>query len=206
MNKLSNILIGMFILLGSYVPSLACTTVIVSGKVRVDGRAVMMKNRDTGHKTNDIKWFQGEKYDFIGLVNTDGEPSKEVWAGTNSAGFCIMNTATYDLKEDEIPQEKMDREGYLMFRALEVCATVEDFDHFLDTLSKPMYVEANFGVTDARGGAVYYEMRNRVVIGLLQILHGADARRIGKESNAMSVPAACLLKPVFPSPNGTMIS
>ena len=160
MNKLSNILIGMFILLGSYVPSLACTTVIVSGKVRVDGRAVMMKNRDTGHKSNDIKWFQGEKYDFIGLVNTDGEPSKEVWAGTNSAGFCIMNTATYDLKEDDIPQEKMDREGVLMFRALEVCATVEDFDHFLDTLSKPMYVEANFGVTDARGGAVYYEVDN----------------------------------------------
>ena len=71
-----------------------------------------------------------------------------------------MNTATYDLKEDDVPSEQMDREGFLMYRALEICATVEDFEHFIDTLSKPMGVEANFGVTDAQGGAVYYEMDN----------------------------------------------
>ena len=156
---MKKLLFSLFIFLIS-VPALCCTTVIVSGKVRADGKAVMLKNRDTGHKTNDIKWFHGERYDFIGLVNTDGDPTREVWAGTNSAGFCIMNTATYDLKDDDIPQEDMDKEGYLMFRALEVCATVEDFDHFLDTLSKPMYVEANFGVTDGKGGAVYYEVDN----------------------------------------------
>ena len=156
---MKKLIFSLFIVIIS-VPAFCCTSVMVSGKRRADGKAVMMKNRDTGHKTNDIKWFQGEKYDFIGLVNTDGEPTEEVWAGMNAAGFCIMNTATYDLKDDDIPQEKMDREGFLMFRALEVCATVEDFDHFLDTLSKPMYVEANFGVTDSRGGAVYYEVDN----------------------------------------------
>ena len=106
------------------VPALACTSVIISGKVRADGRPVMMKHRDTSHKTNDIRWFQGEKYAFIGLVNTDVPLDKEIWAGTNSAGFSIMNTAT------------------------------------IDTLSKPMGVEANFGVIDAQGGAVYYEMDN----------------------------------------------
>ena len=142
------------------VPALACTSVIVSGKVRADGRPVMMKHRDTGHTSNDIRWFQGEKYSFIGLVNTDGEPTDEVWAGTNSAGFSIMNTATYDLKEDDVPAEQMDREGFLMYRALEVCATVQDFEHFLDTLSKPMGIEANFGVIDKNGGAMYYEVDN----------------------------------------------
>ena len=142
------------------VPAFCCTTVIISGKMRADGKPVMMKHRDTDHKTNDIRRFKGEKYDFIGLVNTDGPETKEVWAGTNSAGFCIMNTATYDLKDDDVPADRMDREGYLMYRALEICATVEDFEHFIDTLSKPMGVEANFGVIDGQGGAVYYEMDN----------------------------------------------
>ena len=156
MKKVFVLLLAVF----TAIPSFCCTSVIVSGKVRADGKPVMLKHRDTSHLTNDIRWFQGEKYSFIGLVNTDEPFGKEVWAGTNSAGFCIMNTATYDLKEDDVPEEQMDREGYLMYRALEVCATVEDFDHFLDTLSKPMGVEANFGVIDAKGGAVYYEVDN----------------------------------------------
>ena len=142
------------------IQAFCCTSVIISGKVRADGKPVMFKHRDTDHLTNDIQWFQGEKYSFIGLVNTDEPLTKEVWAGTNSAGFCIMNTATYDLKEDDVPAEQMDKEGFLMYRALEICATVEDFEHFIDTLSKPMGVEANFGVIDAQGGAVYYEMDN----------------------------------------------
>ena len=47
-----------------------------------------------------------------------------------------------------------------MCRPIRWTATVEDFEHFIDTLSKPMGVEANFGVIDAQGGAVYYEMDN----------------------------------------------
>ena len=57
------------------VPALCCTSVIISGKVRADGRPVMMKHRDTKHKTNDMKWFQGEKYSFIGLVTAPGSAS-----------------------------------------------------------------------------------------------------------------------------------
>ena len=141
-------------------PAFCCTSVIISGKVRGDGKPVMYKHRDTDHLTNDIQRFQGEKYSFIGLVNTDVPMTNEVWAGMNSAGFCIMNTATYDLKEDDVPSDQMDKEGYLMYRALEICATLEDFEHFIDTLSKPMGVEANFGVIDAQGGAAYYEIDN----------------------------------------------
>ena len=153
-------LAALVLLLALSIPAFCCTSVIISGKVRADGRPVMMKHRDTSHLTNDIMWFQGEKYSFIGLVNTDVPLEKEVWAGTNSAGFSIMNTATYDLKEDDVPAEKMDKEGFVMYRALEVCATVQDFEHFLDTLSKPMGIEANFGVIDANGGAMYYEVDN----------------------------------------------
>lgn len=157
------------VLLFLAVPSFACTSVIVSGRLRPDGKAVMFKNRDTSNLDNSVEQFQGEKYKFVALVNSDwrtasvsGAPdgTPEAWSGMNEAGFCIMNTATYDLKNDDVPYENMDREGLVMFRALEICATIEDFENFLDTLSRPMGVEANFGVIDGAGGAAYYETDN----------------------------------------------
>ncbi|MBQ9185404.1 MAG: hypothetical protein IJ151_05990 [Bacteroidales bacterium] len=141
------------------IPVFACTSVIVSGKKSASGRPVMYKHRDTGTLDNFIGWYKGEKYTFIGLVNTKAV-GDEVWTGTNSAGFSIMNTATYDLKDDDVPDEQMDKEGILMFKALSVCQTLADFENLLDTYPRPMGVEANFGVTDAFGGAAYYEVNN----------------------------------------------
>lgn len=140
-------------------PSLACTSVIISSKVTASGKPLMLKNRDTGELNNRIEYFRGPIYSFIGLVNSPSEGG-EVWTGTNSAGFSIMNTASYNIKDDEVPDSQMDREGELMFRALGICATVKDFENFLDNISKPYGVEANFGVIDASGGAVYYEVNN----------------------------------------------
>lgn len=119
----------------------------------------MFKNRDTDHLDNRIEYFKGTIYPFIGLVDSESEGG-EVWAGTNSVGFCIMNTASYNLKDDDVPQSLMDREGTLMYRALGICATTKDFENFLDNISKPMGVETNFGVIDASGGAAYYEVNN----------------------------------------------
>ena len=80
----------------------ACTSAIFTGKCTKDGRPLMWKNRDTGELNNRLEHFKGKKYDFVGLVNS---PSKggEVWAGSNEAGFCIMNTASYNLA---IPEER----------------------------------------------------------------------------------------------------
>ena len=136
-----------------------CTSVIISGNARADGRPVMLKHRDTGELNNRMEWFHGQVYDFIGLVNASSKGG-EVWAGHNSAGFCIMNTATYDLKDDDVPASEMDREGVVMFKALGQCADLRDFELFLESLPKPWGVEANFGVIDAKGGAAYYEVNN----------------------------------------------
>lgn len=141
------------------VPSFSCTSVIISGKVRFDGKPVMLKHRDSDYMDNRMQWYQGPKYSFIGLVNSSSDGS-EVWTGTNSAGFCIMNTATYDLKDDDILQSEMDKEGFLMHDVLGRCATVDEFQNYLDTLRKPWHVEANFGVIDAFGGAAYFEVNN----------------------------------------------
>lgn len=145
--------------LGGIVPAWCCTSIIISSKFTSDGRPVMYKNRDTGKLDNRMQYFKGPLYTFIGLVNSDFDEN-EVWAGTNSAGFCIMNTAAYNFKEDKVPDSKMDKEGVLMFKALGLCKTVADFEKLLDTLQRPMGVEANFGVIDSHGGAAYYEVNN----------------------------------------------
>ena len=140
-------------------PSRACTSVIISSRVSASGKPIMLKHRDSDYMDNRVERFNGPSYDFIALVNSSSEGG-EAWTGTNTAGFSIMNTASYNIKDDDVPDSLMDREGILMYKALGVCATVDDFKAFLDTLSRPFGVEANFGVIDAEGGASYFEVNN----------------------------------------------
>lgn len=137
----------------------ACTSLVVSGKATPDGRPLLWKNRDTDFLQNSVKYFKGKKYPFIGIVNSKAKHPTEVWMGTNSAGFAIMNTQSYNLEKD-VPNEddRGPRNGSILFKALEVCATVQDFKNFLDTLARPNGIEANIGVIDAQGGAAMFEV------------------------------------------------
>lgn len=136
----------------------ACTSIIISGKATPDGRPLMWKHRDTGAPYNHITYIDEGGYRFLGLANSD-DPDGAVWTGSNETGFSIMNTASYNLKDDDV--KEMDHEGLLMRQALKVCKTIQDFEHLLDTLPRPLRVEANFGVIDAYGGAAYYETNNK---------------------------------------------
>jgi len=140
-------------------PIYACTSIIISGKNTPDGRPIMWKNRDTDTFQNAIKYFSDEKYNSIGLIDSDDPAGKSIWIGYNSAGFAIMNTASYNLIMDDTIDVK-DREGIVMREALMQCATVDEFESFLKNYKKPMGVEANFGVIDAHGGAAYFEVSN----------------------------------------------
>ncbi|MFC2152120.1 carcinine hydrolase/isopenicillin-N N-acyltransferase family protein [Bacteroidota bacterium] len=137
----------------------ACTTAVVSGKYTEDGRPILWKHRDSDFDQNKLMYFTDGKYNYIGLVNSEDFEGKEIWAGTNSAGFSIMNAALYDVNL-EYEGDYKDREGFVMKMALQQCATLEDFEKFLNDLPKPMGVAANFGVIDANGGAAYYETDN----------------------------------------------
>ena len=139
-------------------PVQACTSAVVSGKVTPDGRPLLWKNRDTDFMRNHVDYVKGEKYDFIAVVNSANAYLKEAWMGTNSAGFALMNTQSYNLMDVKGDEERGAANGRVIYRALEVCATVEDFCHFLDTISKPSDIEANFGVIDAQGGAAMFEV------------------------------------------------
>lgn len=140
------------------IDAIACTSAIFSGKITKDGRPLMWKNRDTGELNNRIENFQGQRFSYTALVNSP-DSKGEAWAGSNEAGFCIMNTASYNLAVEKL--KEVDGEGILMAKALGVCKNLKDFENFLDTLRRPMPIEANFGVIDADGGAAYYEVNSR---------------------------------------------
>jgi len=136
-----------------------CTTALVSGKATKDGRPLLLKNRDADELQNKLMYFSDGKYRYIGLVNSSDSTGKEVWGGYNSTGFAIMNSASYNLKRNDTTVLS-DQEGVIMKLALQYCASLTDFEHLLDTLAKPLGVEANFGVIDALGGGAYYETDN----------------------------------------------
>jgi len=233
-------------LLLAAVSGFACTSVIISGSRTESGQPMMFKNRDTDCLDNRLGWFANDSIRWIGLMNAPVD-SGEVWAGTNSRGFSIMNTATYNFQEDSltatikmqmfdlqkdsdrlemeiarmnydslalkkekdrilvdtlrpryafqldslrmelaskkaiidsmysvlavwhdsiarhpeiVPSYQQDREGEVMNLALATCSSVEDFLRLLDSLPKPLGVEANFGVIDQFGGAMYIEANN----------------------------------------------
>ena len=80
--------------------------------------------------------------------------------GMNEVGFAVMNTASYNIKNDKVPDRQMDREGLVMTIALRSCRTVDDFETLLGSLPRPMGVEANFGVIDSEGNGAYFETNN----------------------------------------------
>lgn len=136
---------------------LACTSVIVSGRVTKDGRPMIYKNRDTSTLHNMTLVVQGRVYRYIGLVNAEDTAPVNVWGGHNEAGFAIINTAAYNLNGDG---GDTDGDGILIRKALELCATLADFETLLDTVKKPREVNSNFAVLDAQGGCAYYETGN----------------------------------------------
>jgi hypothetical protein len=135
--------------------TLACTSFIVSGKATKDGRPMIFKNRDTGDANNVVVVAQGELYRYLGIAASWDKKPTSIWGGHNEVGFAIINTAAYNMNGCRVKDS--DNDGIVMRRALEVCRTLADFEHLLDTLPKPLDVNSNFGVLDGEGGCAYYE-------------------------------------------------
>ncbi|MEI7423928.1 MAG: hypothetical protein WCK18_17635 [Prolixibacteraceae bacterium] len=140
-------------------PGIACTSFLISGKYTPDGKPILFKNRDTDQMNNSLVFFNDGRYRYIGLVDGSKTWDKMVWGGYNETGFAIINTAAYNNNIGDTTKLK-DREGVLMKLALQSCQSLEDFEKMLNSLPKPLGVDANFGVIDAMGGAAYYETGN----------------------------------------------
>ncbi len=139
------------------VAAMACTSALVSADASATGRWMRWKHRDSGHKDNIVDRVEAtdSTMAYVALFNAGDTRREEAWIGFNSAGFAVMNTASYNLAPDTAALK--DREGFLMSRALGVCRTLEDFDSLLNALPRPLGVQANFGAVDASGNGAFFE-------------------------------------------------
>lgn len=149
-------------MVGFISPSIACTSAIIGAELSPYGRPMLWKHRDTSSIDNKVEYVAPgpEGFGYTGLFNASDKNLKECWTGFNSEGFAIMNTASYNIKDDKVPEKDMDKEGFVMSKALRTCVTVDDFARLLDSLPRPMGVEANFGIIDATGAGAYFETNN----------------------------------------------
>ena len=156
------LLLGVYLLMELAPEVSACTSAIISAEASASGRPMLWKHRDTSNADNVVEYVEGHNGDhsYVALFNADDRRREQAWTGMNDAGFAVMNTASYNIKDDKVSQKKMDREGYLMTVALRSCRTVDDFEQLLRTLPRPMGVEANFGVIDASGNGAFFETNN----------------------------------------------
>lgn len=144
-------------------PTIACTSAVIGADASASGRPMLWKHRDTSTTDNKIEYVAaGDEggYAYVALFNAKDKQLKEAWTGMNEVGFAVMNTASYNIKDDKVANKNMDKEGLVMTIALRTCRTVDDFERLLCNLPRPMGVEANFGVIDALGNGAYFETNN----------------------------------------------
>lgn len=159
---MKHFLLLLIILSGAVAEVLGCTSAIIGPKASASGRPLLWKHRDTSAIDNKIEYIPSKDgaYGYVALFNADDRDLEQAWMGMNDAGFAIMNTASYNIKNDKVPNSEMDREGYVMTIALRSCRTIGDFEKLLEQLPRPMGVEANFGVIDATGNGAFFETNN----------------------------------------------
>ncbi|MBM6992593.1 MAG: hypothetical protein I3J02_04930 [Prevotella sp.] len=136
-----------------------CTTAVISGKATTDGRPMIWKLRDSDTFDNCMRYFADGRLAYLGLVDSNDFKGENVWGGTNEAGFAIMNSASFNVNENDTASLK-DQEGHFMKQALQTCTSLQDFENLLRSRPRPMGLAAHFGVIDARGGAAFYEVNN----------------------------------------------
>jgi hypothetical protein len=136
-----------------------CTTVIVSPAASAEGRPMLWKNRDTGFLSNKVIYVSEKPYNYIALVNAKETSGRWAYAGLNDRGFGIMNSVAYNLPKDAGEME--DLEGLIMADALRTCRTVDEFEEAIKkNLGPALGSWANFGVIDAKGNAMIFEVHN----------------------------------------------
>ena len=82
----------LFLLTFSVRVSMACTSIVVSGKASADGRPFILKNGDATGWNVVTAFFQGERYFYTAVVTAKDYKPDRVRSGFNEKGFSIINT------------------------------------------------------------------------------------------------------------------
>jgi len=133
-----------------------CTIAVISGSATPDGRPIIWKNRDTGLVNNEVGYFADGPYRHVTIINA-GETTT-AWLGVNDQGFAILNALSYNLPDS---LSIGITNGELMKHALRHCATVAEFEDYLEqtnAIGRPN--PSNFAVMDADGEAAIFEAGN----------------------------------------------
>lgn len=148
-------------LLGS-ISAFACTTAIVGKDASESGKVMMWKQRDSSSNPfNHIAHIPAADghYAYTALFCAGDVDCRKAYAGANEVGFAIANNLSYNLT----PDDSSSGNGSLMRMALESCASVDEFEEFLNKLPKPLNCEANFAVTDGEGHGAYFEAGGDII-------------------------------------------
>ncbi|HOW81636.1 MAG TPA: hypothetical protein PK573_03680 [Spirochaetota bacterium] len=140
----------------------ACTVAVVSAKASQTGRPFLWKNRDNPSSVREEIDFEIAGPDNVGsILYAKGETFylsniKLVSGGLNENGFAIVSA---DVAEGTL-RTITNANNILTEIALEQCATLRDFEDFLDSWSNYnlLTVCGNFPAIDAEGGAAIYEV------------------------------------------------
>ncbi len=155
MNKLFTLVATL--LFGSALTAFACSSVIISGRVTADGRPLMLKVRDESGQNNNIQYFTGQNYNFLGFVGDASRAHAKVRSivgGMNEAGLCTMSLTSNSWPKDNLPKTG---HGSLQLAALGRCRNIPEFEAMLSEWGRPLGNVSNLGVIDAEGNAAYYE-------------------------------------------------
>ena len=150
-------ILAIALLAGSAVSSFACSSVIVSGRATADGRPLMLKVRDESSQNNNIQYFNGPRYNYLGFVSDAARPHakvRSVVGGVNEAGLCTMSLTSNSWSKENLPKTG---HGSMQMAALGRCRNIPEFEAMLAEWGRPLGNVSNLGVIDAEGGAAYYE-------------------------------------------------
>jgi tetratricopeptide (TPR) repeat protein len=136
-----------------------CTTLVATGVATSSGGPLLWKNRDTTSLSNKVILVTEHPYSFLALIDADDTAGRAAWAGINTAGFAIANSASYNLPQPA--GEAQEQDGVVMAEALRTCRTVGDLEQLVTRRQgRRLGVRSNFFAIDADGGAAIIETHN----------------------------------------------
>jgi hypothetical protein len=134
-----------------------CTIGVALGSATSDGRPMLWKTRDMESSPNNEVIYMSNiqvpyilPYSYICVSNAEIEAP---WMGVNEHGFAIINSYSGDLIGGNGPGN-----GEVMWYVLGKCATIDEFQHILDSTNiTGRSTQSNFAVIDSTGAGAIFE-------------------------------------------------
>ncbi len=135
------------------------TISIISGNATVDGRPLLVKNRD--NSSNPYQEFHYNNNGPLAYISvTYAGVEDQAWGGVNEVGFAVVNADAWNFPDTV---SGPDDDGIIMDWALRTCYTVDDFEAIMDSTDiTGRTLPTMYGVLDASGAGAIFECEPNV--------------------------------------------